>query len=179
MQRHSRVSTIALAAMLALMFSFAGGPAPAGLSHQGAAPDAQSQHSIVGTWQWDNNPDSEEPYSGISYAIFHADGSYTEFFPPVGTGIGTWEATGTHTVNLTIVFQDIDDDAHVVEPGTSRYRISIEVDPTGNTLTASGDLEVRDASGTVIVATPFTGMATRMVVEAPGAAGTPAATPAS
>jgi hypothetical protein len=179
MRRHSRLSTVALATIFALVFSLAGGIAPAVLSQDDATPGTQGQHPIVGTWQWDNNPDSAEPFSGISYAIFHADGSYIEFFPPVGVGIGTWEATGANTVNLTIVFQDIDDDPHVVEPGTSRYRISIEVDATGNTLTATGDLETRDASGTVIVAAPFTGTATRVTVEAPGATGIPAATPAS
>ena len=157
MPHHSRLSTVALSAIVALVFSLAGGFSSVGMSHDDATPGAYGQHPIVGSWQWDNNPDSEEPFSGISYAIFHADGSYIEFFPPVGVGIGAWEATGTNTADLTIVFQDIDDDPHVVEPGTSRYRISIEVDATGNALTATGDLEVRDASGAVIVATPFTG----------------------
>jgi hypothetical protein len=178
MRRHSGVSTFALAAALAV--ALLGAFPLGGLAGQMGASDAQAIHPIVGTWQWANNPDSDEAqFAGPSYAIFHADGTYVEYFPPVGVGIGTWDVTGANTADLTIVFQDIDEDPYVFEPGTSTYRISITVDSSSDTLTATGDLTVQDASGAEVLTMPFTGTATRLAVEPPGIPGTPVATPVS
>ncbi len=179
MRRTLGVSTFTLAAALALTVALIGSLPHGGLASQMGASDARAVHPIVGTWQWANNPGEGAPFAGPSYAIFHADGSYVEYFPPVGVGIGTWNVTGANTVDLTIVFQDIDEDPYVYEPGVSTYRISIEVDATGDTLTATGDLVVRDASGAEVLTMPFTGTATRLTAETPGTTATPVATPAS
>ncbi len=173
MKRSLVVSTF----LLALVVSLAGNLPLPGIANQAATPDAGNRHPIVGTWQWDNNPGTAG--AGASFAVFNAGGTYIEFYPPVGVGIGAWQATGARTVNLTIVFQDIDDDPDVAEPGTSTYRIAAEVDATGNEITATGDLEVRDATGASVRIEPFTGRATRVVAEAPGVATTPVATPAA
>ena len=175
MRRHLEVSTFALAALVAMLI---GGVPLSGLANQRSTSDAQAVHPIVGTWQWANNPGDEgDPFAGTSFAIFHADGSYVEFFPPVGVGVGTWQVTGANTADVTIVFQDIDEDPYVFEPGTSIYRISIVVDGSGNAMIATGDLEVRDASGAVVVTMPFAGTANRLTIEGPSVPGTPAATP--
>jgi hypothetical protein len=178
MRCHLEVSTFALAAALALVAFVTGGAPLSGLANQRVTSDAQAVHPIVGTWQWANNPGDEgTPFAGTSFAVFHADGTYVEFFPPVGVGIGTWQVTGANTADVTIVFQDIDEDPYVFEPGISTYRISIVVDSSGNVLTATGDLEVRDASDAVVLAMPFTGFANRMTVAGPSIPGTPVATP--
>jgi hypothetical protein len=174
MKRRPGVSTVVLAAVLALVAAFA--MWLPGIASQTATPDAQDGHPIVGAWQWINNPDS--PAANPSYAVFNAGGTYVELDQPIGVGFGAWEATGPRTANLTIVFQDTDVDPNVLAPGTSTYRIAAEVDAKGNTITATGDLTLRDATGAVISTEPFTGTATRVVAEAPEVAGSPEATPA-
>lgn len=175
MRRSFRVPALTIAA-LALVATVIGGLPLAGFASQDTGDGDRADHPIVGTWLWLNNPDEDATIAGPSYAIFHADGSYVEFYPLIGVGIGTWDVTGPDTATLTIVFQDINEDANVFEPGTSTYRIAIEVDSTGDTLTGTGDLVIRDTAGTEVLSEPFTGTATRMMLEAPG---TPAATPAT
>ncbi len=40
---------------------------------------AMALHPIVGAWQWSNNPG--DPTASYTYAIFHNDGTYTEYDP--------------------------------------------------------------------------------------------------
>ena len=62
---------------------------------QEATPTAMAGHPVIGAWRFDTNVD--DPANPPSYAIFHADGTYMEFHPSVGTGIGVWEPTGERT----------------------------------------------------------------------------------
>lgn len=56
-------------------------------------PTAMAEHPLVGAWQWRNNPD--DPNASITYAIFHDDGTYTEYDPVLEVGIGVWRPTGS------------------------------------------------------------------------------------
>jgi hypothetical protein len=135
---------------------------------QEATPDttammAMARHPIVGAWQWNNNPD--DPNASVTYAIFHDDGTYTEYDPALGVGIGVWRPTGERTADLTIVFQDIDPAQEVFAPGWASFWMSIDVDETGNAMASEGTLEARTPDGTVVVELPYTGFGTRLTVD--------------
>ena len=51
------------------------------LAAQEGTPDTQSGDPIVGAWQWNADPTRPEP---STFAIFHADGTYTEWQPVGG-----------------------------------------------------------------------------------------------
>jgi hypothetical protein len=152
-----------------------------GTAAQEATPDtaammAMATHPLVGAWQWSNNPG--DPTASYTYAIFHDDGTYTEYDPNLGVGIGVWRPTGEHTADLTIVFQDIDPSQEVFAPGWGSFWMTIEVDAGGSAMRADGNLEARTPDGTVVAQLPYTGFGTRLTVDTKtplnmGMAGTP------
>lgn len=165
------VSLVAIA-LLGALPTFTGPHAAA----QDAAP-ATATSPLMGTWWWENI--SDDPFDD-SYAILHADGTYVEETSYIGAGIGTWEVTGERSADLTIVFQDIEggldpDAAAAFVPGTITFWLSLELDGTGNALTATGPVEVRSADGTLVDHFTFNGTATRFAVgrERPSATPTP------
>ena len=111
-----------------------------------ATPLALTTHPIVGTWMWDNNPDN--PGADISYAIFHADGSYVETSAFNGTALGAWQATGERSVLLIETFLDIDE-SPAVAPGTATFLIALTVDERGTTFMGLGAVQVRSPAGEV------------------------------
>jgi hypothetical protein len=149
-----------------------------GVVAQEATPADLAGHPVVGAWVFDT--DAADPANALSYAAFHADGTYVEVHPLVGVGVGVWRPTGEHTADLTIVFQDVDPSPAGVAPGTLIIRAAVEVDPTGEALTAPFNSEGRAPDGTVLFGNAFTATATRMEVESMVPPGTPAAaTPAA
>ena len=150
---------------------------------QEATPDtaammATATHPLVGAWQWSNNPD--DPNASVTYAIFHADGTYTEYDPNIGVGIGVWRPTGERTGDLTIVFQDIDPAPEVAAPGWVSFWIAIEVDDSGDAMTGQGNAQARTPDGSVVAELPYEGFGTRLTVDTKAplnltAAGTPGA----
>jgi hypothetical protein len=112
---------------------------------------------IAGAWHWahaaaDNN------------VVFNAGGSYLEYSPDYGVGLGGWRQTGERTAELVIVYQtpteplardetfapDYVSTGHTFQPGTLTLRLTIEVDESGTTMIASGTFEQRDAAGTLV-----------------------------
>jgi hypothetical protein len=70
---------------------------------QATTPPAEAPaevHPIVGAWWLSLDESPEDPPSLV---IFHADGTYVEADTDGSTGIGSWEATGPNSVNLTVV----------------------------------------------------------------------------
>lgn len=135
---------------------------------QEATPDAtdlmaMATHPLVGAWQWSNNPG--DPLASYTYAIFHDDGTYTEYDPALGVGIGVWRPTGERTADLTIVFQDIDPAQEVFAPGWASFWVAIEVDETGKAMMGEGNLEARRPNGEVVAQFPYTGFGTRLTVD--------------
>ncbi len=148
-------------------------------ARRASAQDAASEmagHPIVGSWAWNNNPDT--PEAGSSFAIFHADGTYIEFDPAIQVGIGAWRPAGDRSVELSIVFLDNDLDPNTVEAGTGAFWIEIDIDESGNAITANGELQATRPDGSVLVHLPYAGTGTRIVAVAPEWVGTPMSTPA-
>ena len=143
---------------------------------QEVPPNIPTEDPIVGAWQWNAAPARPEP---ATFAIFHADGTYTEWQPVAGTAIGIWRMTGDRTYDLLFVFPDTDPSLAGFGPGTSTFMISIELDDMGNALTAQGMVDVRDAGGVQLATVPWSRPATRMTFETNPATGSIPATPTS
>lgn len=136
-----------------------------------------ADHPIVGAWRLLNEPGT--PEENVSYAIFHAAGTYTEAHPYGGTGIGAWTPTGERSADLTIYFQNISQDPNVFEPGVVTVWQAIEVDEKAMTLAATGTVEVALPDGTVVFAGAAVSQGTRLEAQ-PVPLGTPiAGTPTS
>src|SRR5688500_8942311 len=141
---------------------------------QEATPSALATSPIVGAWQWNADPGSPEP---SNFALFHADGTYTEWQPVAGQAIGIWRMSGERTYELLFVFPDTDPSLEGFGPGTATFLITIALDASGNAFTAVGTIDVRDAGGTSLLTVPFTRPATRMTFETNPATGSIPATP--
>lgn len=144
---------------------------------QDASPAATVSSPLVGAWWWENI--SQDPFDD-SYAIFHADGTYVEETSYIGAGIGSWQATGDRDGELIIVFQDIegglDPDAPAAfVPGTITFWLTVQVGEDGNSLAATGPVEIRDTDGTLVNAFTFNGTAKRLGVDRSRPTGTPTA----
>lgn len=79
---------------------------------QDATPAADGDHPIVGSWLLDTEP--ENPTNAPTLAVFSADGVYFQVEPAgeVGTGtqvgVGSWEATGDTTADMTFLIVGAD-----------------------------------------------------------------------
>jgi hypothetical protein len=135
---------------------------------------ATASHLLAGVWQWNADPESpEQP----SFAIFHADGSYTEWQMVAGQAIGIWRPTGERTADLLFVFTDGDPSLEVYQPGIVTFTIAIELDETGDAFTAEGMIDARDPGGMQLVTVPFSRPATRLTFENNPSTGSVPATP--
>ena len=171
LNRRSALGGIATAAAILGLRSDAGRA-----TAQEATPSALAYDAIVGAWQWNADPASPEP---SNFALFHADGTYTEWQPVAGQAIGIWRLSGERTYELLFVFPDTDPSLEGFGPGTATFSITIELDETGNAFTAVGTIDVRDAGGRSLLTVPFTRPATRMIFETNPATGSIPATPAA
>jgi len=124
-----------------------------------AIPVSTTDHPLAGAWQW-------MFASGVSYGVFEPDGTYIEYFPDNGVGLGGWRPTGERSVELVVVYQIPAEPlareevfapdyaaGHAFQPGVLIQRLTIEVDETWTNLTATGTSERRDAVGNVISST--------------------------
>src|SRR4051794_36316737 len=164
---------------------------------QEATPTAMSTHPIVGTWL------AILTGTGAAFAeVFGPDGSVVIGFQPtesgdpiagadgvtyLGPGVGVWEATGPHSVAITVI-QTLSDSTGATL-GTLTIEDYLELSEDGQTFVADWShgsmLTYRDTANVVVdtfaVDPSFPALtATRMRVGAPGfpegtpAAGTPA-----
>jgi hypothetical protein len=103
-----------------------------GTDAQDTTADALANRPVVGTWQfvWDFG---EGP--AISYAIFHADGTFfQEGFVDGPLQFGVWEPTGERTVDMR--YFDLYIWKERVAEGEGR--MALTVDETGNAIDGSG-----------------------------------------
>ena len=164
MRRLSVASSILAISLLAF-----GGLASATLA-QDASATAESP--VVGAWLLDVGSD---PSSAPTTAILHADGSYIQT-DGVGTGIGSWAATGPSTGALTFTQYGVEQ-AGAVYSVTVRGTIEVITD---GTLTGTFSVEYGDASGTPTGQYgPATVTGTRIAVEPMASELTPMGPPAS
>ena len=133
----SRTRTIALTVVM-LCGLVAGGSA---ILAQDATPLAGEVHPLVGSWLVD--ADSADPENPLALGVFTSDGVFFQMEPAEnGTygSVGTWEATGETTANLT--FWSIESDGSMIV-----VRASIE-SPDGQSFTATYTLELVGPDGT-------------------------------
>lgn len=152
---HRTARSVAIIAVLLL-----GGVAAA----RGFAASAQdttpaADHPAVGAWRWEN--DRLHP-GDPSYAVIQAGGTYVEFYPGHGVGIGAWEATGERSISLTIVFQDLDPSPAAVQPGLLTYRLAVVAEDGGGALSATGPYYLQGPDGAVLEERAFDGTAVRV-----------------
>jgi hypothetical protein len=142
---------------------------------QESTPAAMADHPVVGGWHWENDLGDGATLS--TYAAFHPDGTYVESFGEDGTDVGVWKPTGARTADLTLYSADGDPDPDVTVPVVSR--LAIEVDETGNAITAEGTYQGLGEDGAVLFSGPGIARGTRLEVLSVIPPGTPtAATPA-
>jgi hypothetical protein len=157
-----------------------------GISGKATAQDKTQVHPVVGTWIADSDPENTENAKDVY--VFNADGSYIEADSNGDVGLGSWEATGANTANLTIKSEGTDADGHNL--GSVIIRAAIEVAADGNTFTAEYTIQFIEPNGTSSGELgPGKAIGERLVVEAPGkpvktleeyfgaSAGTPEASP--
>jgi hypothetical protein len=117
---------------------------------------ARASHPVTGAWRWQDGPAG-------TVGVFAPDGTYVEYSPTLGVGLGDWRPTGERSAELVVVYQVPADspagDAvfapgyvpaeHAFKPGEIVERLTVAVDATGTTLTATGTSENRNPDGTV------------------------------
>jgi hypothetical protein len=130
-----------------------------------AQEGATSAHPLVGTWFLDNG--SANLTDALDTFILHADGTYVEANADGSVRLGAWEATGPTTAILAIEAYTRDEAG--ANQGAIVIRLTLTLNPDGNSYTAEGTIERIGPDGSVSgQAGPATGTATRMMVEAPG-----------
>ena len=145
-----------------------------GASAQDATPGAAATHPFVGAWIVDTDVTDDANFPALAVAT--ADGTYIESHPDVGVGVGSWEATGERTVNLTIVFRAPSETGTPI--GLVTAHASIEIADGGDGWEAPYRFEAVVPDGTVLFAGEGQARAVRVGAEAVAALATPgAATP--
>ena len=148
-----------------------------GASAQTTTPGDLAGHPIVGTWYADFDP--ANPGTLFVYTSFHADGTLAEVHPFAGAGIGAWEATGERTGRAIYKYQNIATAPGDFVQGTVTVWATVAVAEDGGSTTEDAVVELRGSDGAVVALFPFSGGASRLVVEPPPPLGTPeAGTPA-
>ena len=137
-----------------------------------------AQHPIVGGWRFENVVEAGQG-EFVSYALFHADGTYVEVEPDGKVVVGVWQLTGARSADVTFFVQ------YPLEPGSdatvrAEGRLAAELDQTGNAMTAPFTFEARKPDGTIHFAGEFIAHGMRLEV-APMVSleTTPAGTPTS
>ena len=139
--------------------------------HESAAV-APVGHPVVGAWTWDIAADVRP--GARTFSIFHADGTFVETHPFLGTGIGIWRATGERTADLFIAYHDRDAGAVGTGPdwkdpgirlGILTSRGTLEMDESGNAQTYTSAYEMKTLDGAVVHSGTSIETATRLTVE--------------
>lgn len=145
-------------------------------SAQEGTPTAGDDHPLIGAWTADTNAD--DPANAPSLVIFHDDGTFIQTAVDEGTGLGSWEATGPTSADLTILFPGPVENA--VFPGFVTVRVQLEVDETSDTFTGMYTFEFPGPGGASTGEWgPFTVTGERIAVEAMGTPVAPLMPPAA
>jgi hypothetical protein len=109
-------------------------PTTSAYSDPVTADEALGAHPIVGSWRWDTiaaNPDKPRAAS-----IFRPNGTYEEIITGVGMVVGTWEATGARTAEVTAVFRSAPHTPMARVAGAAKIHMTVEVSPSGESIQA-------------------------------------------
>ncbi len=120
---------------------------------------------MVGTWFLTTS--SANPTNADDMFSLHADGTYVEANADGSVRLGVWEPTSPTTATLTIAAYSRD--AAGASAGGITLRLTLTLNPDGNSYTAEGTIELTAPDGSLSgQAGPVRGDAKRMLVEAPG-----------
>jgi len=115
---------------------------------------------------------SGPPSTVLGLETYAAGGGYTEtdqlsFMPATlaTPGHGSWKLTGERTFLLTYI--TLNHDSNGTFQGTSKIRQVATLNQAGTAYSGSGNFDVYDVSGNVILSGTFTIRATRIRVETP------------
>ena len=128
-------------------------------------------HPMVGLWQLPIiGPDATA--SPWAFQVYHADGTMSSWNAGLTAGVlGLWRPTGERTADVLWVMQDVADDGAF----TLTFRLAFEIDETGDRLTYTGGLDIRDADGLQVAASPgVEGTSTRLTFDVNPATGSTA-----
>ena len=130
-----------------------------------STPMSMAGNSLVGSWNANTN--TADPTNPPSLFIFTADGIYAEVDADGSTAMGTWEATGANTANLTAYEHQTDEKGAFA--GTLIIRAAVTVSADGKSFTAPYTLEWMMPDGTMSgQAGPGTAGGTKIAVEPMG-----------
>lgn len=114
-------------------------------SAQEATPGSYVGHALVGTWFLDNDAD---PTNALQLFIIHADGTYVEAWANGDVRLGVWAPTGPETGTLTITAYT-QDPATGANHGATTVRLTVTLDPGGDSYHAVGTLELTRPDGSL------------------------------
>ncbi len=158
----SRRTALASAGALGLALATRGLMATAQEATPAATAFSTFGHPMVGTWRWTNYPDTS--YEDYAFGTFTEGGSYAELSELVLV-IGAWRATGERTaevvmypgeaISLQAAFepQYVIAEQCLVARDAELLRIMIEIDATGNRMTATGRAELQAANNRIVPVT--------------------------
>jgi hypothetical protein len=136
-----------------------------------ATPYSRYGHPFIGVWNWTFAPDP----GCCGAATADEDGTYLIYNSVPGVGIGTWQATGERTVEISYTFQhvvsrDMFDPSQVTmgttfQPGMEVWQVSVTIDEAGNSATLDGHYEALSSDGTSLYNSDIHWTGTRMVVD--------------
>ena len=138
------------------------------------AESAGAGQGPEGSWLYTVTPTSSSglPSPVLGLETYAAGGGYTEidqlsFMPSTlaTPGHGSWKLTGERTFLLT--YLTLNHDAKGTFQGTSKIRQVATLNPAGTAYSGSGDFNVYDVQGNVLLSGTFTIQATRIRVETP------------
>ena len=164
----SRPLTV-VAFVLITLLPLAGASVQPGASAQEATPTTTATHPFIGAWIVDTDVAIDVNFPALAVAT--ADGTYIESHPEVGVGVGTWEATGERTANLTIVFRAPGETGAPV--GLITAHATLEVTADGAGWEAPYSFEGVTPDGTVLFAGEGQSRAVRVGAEAVATMATP------
>ena len=141
----------------------------AALAHQ-----TDEDHGPEGTWLFSVTATSASglPSPILGLETYAAGGGYTEtdqlsFMPSTlaTPGHGSWRSTGERTFLLT--YLTLNHDTQGTFQGTSKIRQIATLNEADNAYSGSGNFDVYDVHGNVILSGTFTIQATRVRIETP------------
>ena len=125
-----------------------------------------------GSWLYTVTSSSGPPSTVLGLETYAAGGGYTEtdqlsFMPSTlaTPGHGSWKLTGGRTFLLTYI--TLNHDSNGKFQGTSKIRQVATLNAAGNAYSGSGNFDVYDVNGNVILSGTFTIQAARIRVETP------------
>jgi hypothetical protein len=121
---------------------------------QDATPPVATQHPLIGLWQNLTTGPGSDTMPWV-FSIFHADGTYHAWNGlGAGSALGIWRSTGDGIGDLLFIYLDTDPTTATETPGTATFRMTAEVDETGDALLFAGGVDVRSPDGSLIVDLP-------------------------